>query len=471
MTRPVRNFLGLALVFATAGAGAAQNRPEQKLARQVLEQLIDTNTTDSSGDVTRAAEEMAERFRSAGFPTSDVHVLAPEPHRGNLVVRFRGAPSSLKPLLFLGHLDVVEARREDWSFDPFQLLEKDGYFYGRGTQDMKSDDALLVTTFLRLKQEGFVPVRDLILALTAGEESGAANGVEWLLREHRDLIDADYAINADAGGGVLRNGRHWYMGVQAAEKVYASFRLDVHNRGGHSSLPTPDNAVYRLADALERLRKLEFPVRLNPVSRSYFERMARISSGELAADMRAVAKSPPDAGAVERLSREPYYNAVLRTTCIPTELKGGHAENALPQLAEAVVNCRLVPDDSSEAVQSAIVRAVADPQVSVTAVAPAVAGPSSPLRVDVLNAVTKAAESVWGPVPIVPLMETGATDGKYLRLAGIPVYGVSAIFIDMDDVRAHGRDERVRVQSFYDGLRFDYDLIRNLAGPNHGPLR
>jgi acetylornithine deacetylase/succinyl-diaminopimelate desuccinylase-like protein len=437
---------------------------ERQLAHDILKELIEIDTTDSSGDNTRAAEAMAARFRAAGFAESDVHVLAPAPRKGNVVVRMRGASTSLKPILFLGHIDVVEARREDWSFDPFKLVEQDGWIYGRGTQDMKSDDALLAATFIRLKREGFVPSRDLILALTADEEGGDHNGVRWLLNEHRDLIDAEYAINADSGGGQIKDGKRLFMGVQAAEKTYASYRLDVHNKGGHSSLPVKDNAIYELAGALGRLEKYEFPVRLNEVSRTFFERLAAISSGQLAGDLRAVTQTPPDPAAVERLSREPYYNALLRTTCVPTGLKGGHAENALPQLAEAVVNCRLVPGDTTKSVQETLLRVAADPKVEVTPVQDVVVGPFSPLRTDVMKIVSAVTDSTWPGITVIPLMETGATDGKWLRLAGIPTYGVSAIFIDVDDVRAHGKDERVSGQSFHDGVRFDYQLIKRLAG-------
>jgi acetylornithine deacetylase/succinyl-diaminopimelate desuccinylase-like protein len=446
------------------GTPLLAQQDERRLAHDILKELIEINTTDSTGDNTRAAEAMAARFRAAGFADSDIHVLGPAPRKGNVIVRMRGASTSLKPILFNGHLDVVEAKREDWSVDPFQLVERDGWLYGRGTQDMKSDDALLAATFIRLKREGFRPARDLILALTSDEEGGDYNGVQWLLKEHRELIDAEYWINADSGGGQIKDGKRLFMGVQAAEKTYASFRLDVHNKGGHSSLPVKDNAIYELAGALTRLGEYEFPLRLNPVSSTFFERLAAISSGQLASDLLAVTRTPPDAGAVERLSHESYFNALLRTTCVPTQLKGGHAENALPQLAEAVVNCRLVPGDTVKAVQETVVRVLANPKVEVTTVQDVVVGPFSPLRDDVVKTVAAVTDSTWPGITVIPLMETGATDGKWSRLAGIPTYGVSAIFIDVDDVRAHGKDERVAEQTFYDGVRFDYQLIKRLAG-------
>lgn len=452
------------MLLMVGGMPLLAQQDERQLAHDILKELIEINTTDSTGDNTRAAEAMAARFRAAGFADSDIHVLGPAPRKGNVVVRLRGTSTTLKPLLFMGHLDVVEARREDWSFDPFKLVEQDGWFYGRGTQDMKSDDALLATTFIRLKREGFIPARDLILALTSDEEGGTYNGVQWLLKEHRELIDAEYCINADAGGGQIKDGKRLFMGLQAAEKIYASFRLDVHNKGGHSSLPVKDNAIYELADALARLEKYEFPVRLNQVSQTFFERLAAISKGKLASDLQAVTRTPPDPGAVDRLSRETYYNALLRTTCVPTQLKGGHAENALPQLAEAVVNCRLVPDDTVKSAQETLVRVLADPKVEVTPVEEVMVGPFSPLRTDVMKIVSAVTDSTWPGITVIPLMETGATDGKWSRLAGIPTYGVSAIFIDVDDVRAHGKDERVSQQSFYDGVRFHYQLIKRLAG-------
>ena len=467
---PIARCLCVLLVFSML-AGSAEMPSDRQNAKDILKELIEIDTADSSGDVTRAAEAMAARFRAAGYPDSDIHVLAPVPRKGNLIVRLRGSSPTLKPILFLCHLDVVEARREDWSVDPFQFIEKDGYFYGRGTQDMKSDDALMVATFTRLKREHFVPIRDMILALTAGEESGIDNGPQWLLKEHRDLIDADYAIVPDAGGGQIKNGKKLFMGVQAAEKNYATFRIDARNAGGHSSLPKKDNAIYELADALVRLRQLEFPARLNPVTETFFKRLSEIEPGPVSGDFRAVTQTPPDPAAVERLSRDTYYNAVLRTTCIPTMLKGGHAENALPQLAEVTVNCRLVPGDTAAAVQNELTKTVADPKLEVAPGLVTPESPVSPLRVDVLNAITVAVERTWGRIPVVPLMETGATDGKWLRIAGIPAYGVSALFLDVDDIRAHGRDERVSERSFYDGVRFDYELVRRLGSGSPGPVR
>ncbi len=440
----------------------AQQGPYGRLSRDIFEQLININTTDSSGDNTRAAQAMAERFRQAGYPEADVRLFVPVPRKGNLVVKLHGTGSA-KPVLFIGHLDVVEARRSDWSFDPFQFREQDGYFFGRGTQDMKGADTEMVTAFLRMKQEGFRPSRDLILSLTSDEEGGPANGVDWLVRNHHDLIDAAYCINADSGGGHIKNGRRAFMGVQAAEKVFLSFTLEVTNPGGHSSLPRKDNAIYHLAQGLTRLAAFDFPVQLFDVTRAYFERMSTIYSGQLAADMKAASGDPTDAAAVARLSADPYYNALLRTTCVATMLSGGHAENALPQTAKAVVNCRLLPVDNAANVERTLTRVLADSQIHLSVLTPAKPSPFAPMNPQVLGAVTRATESLWPGIRVIPVMETGATDSLYLRNSGMPCYGVDGLFVDEDDVRAHGRDERLPVKSFYEGVEFMYRFASGLA--------
>jgi acetylornithine deacetylase/succinyl-diaminopimelate desuccinylase-like protein len=358
-------------------------------------------------------------------------------------------------VLFFAHIDVVEARREDWSMDPFVLTERDGWFYGRGTLDVKGGAATLVTAFCSLRQRGVVPERDLILALTADEEGGPDNGIQWLLANRRDLIDAAYAINLDSGGPEIRGGRVSSLTVQAAEKVYASFTLTVRNPGGHSSLPVAENAIYRLAAGLQRLAPLVLPTRTSEISRAYFAAQAALASGADAADMRAVSVLPADEAAARRLSAaSPFYNAMLRTTCVPTLLDGGHAENALPQTARATVNCRLLPDEKPADVLQALVRAVADPTIEVAPKRTPMPSPPSPLAPDVLSAIEGAARATWGRVPIVPMMETGATDGLHLRNAGMPVYGVTGIAYDPDDVRAHGKDERILVRSFDEGIAF-----------------
>jgi acetylornithine deacetylase/succinyl-diaminopimelate desuccinylase-like protein len=441
------------------GAQTAQ----QTLARDIFKQLIEINTTNSVGDNTRAAEAMAARFRDAGYPDSDIHLLAPAPRKGNLVVRLHGTGRA-KPVLFIGHLDVVEANRTDWSFDPFEFREQDGFFYGRGTQDMKGDVSILVATFLRMKREGFRPSRDLILALTSDEEGGPANGVDWLVKNHRDLIDAEFCVNSDAGGGNIKNGQRRFMTVAAAEKVFLSFKLEVTNAGGHSSLPTKDNAIYHLSDGLSRLGKFDFPVRLFDVTRAFFERTAQFSSGQSAADLKAVVANPNDPAVVARLSATPLYNALLRTTCVATMLSAGHAENALPQTATAVVNCRVLPVDTPAEVERTLNTVLGDPKIRLSILTPAKPSEFSPINPTVMSAVTAATSKHFPGLPVIPAMETGATDAIYLRGHGIPTYGVGGIFNDEDDIRAHGRDERILVKSFYDGVDFMYDVVTTLGG-------
>uniref|UniRef100_Q02AW5 Peptidase M20 n=1 Tax=Solibacter usitatus (strain Ellin6076) TaxID=234267 RepID=Q02AW5_SOLUE len=438
---------------------------DQRLAREIFKQLIEINTTDSSGDNTRAAEAMAARFRAAGFPAADVQVLAPVPRKGNLVVRLHGTGTG-RPILFLGHLDVVEARRSDWPWDPFEFREQEGYFYGRGTSDMKGDDATLVAAFLRMKRENFQPSRDLILALTSDEEGGPANGVDWLVTQHRALIDAQFCINTDAGGGHIKNGKHVYMAMQAAEKVFLSFKLEVTNNGGHSSLPVKDNAIYHLADGLSRLSKFDFPVRLFDVTRAAFERSANVYGGQLGADLKTMVQNPADPAAVARLSAIPFYNAQMRTTCVATMLSGGHAENALPAVATAVVNCRLLPIDNAADVKRTLQQVLADPKIQLDEMKEPVITPYKPIDPDVMAAVAASTARLWPGLPVVPTMDTGASDGIYLIRAGIPTYGVSGIFGDEDDVRAHGRNERILVQSFDQGVDFIYDLATRLARSN-----
>jgi len=348
--------------------------------------------------------------------------------------------------------------------DPFTLVEKDGFFYGRGTLDVKDGDAILVATLVRLKQEGYRPNRDLILALTSGEEGGSDyNGVDWLLKNHRELIDAEYVINMDGGDPVMLNGKRLMRTVQAAEKVYVTFKLEVHNPGGHSSLPTKDNAIYRLAAALGRLSGYQFPAQLNEITRATLQNWAALQQGQLAADLAAVARPNPDTAAIRRLSdQSPVYNAQLRTTCVATELAGGHAENALPQTASATVNCRMLPGTPSEDVQRTLNAVVNDTAVVISVVTAATPSPASPLTPTVMGPIERVTKRLWN-VPVVPVMETGATDGLYLRNAGIPVYGVSGVFVDINDIRAHGRDERIGVQDYYDGAEYIYQLVKELS--------
>jgi acetylornithine deacetylase/succinyl-diaminopimelate desuccinylase-like protein len=465
---------GLCVAFlssAVASASAQTLTPYQSMARDILRELVETNTEYSIGSTTKAAEAMAARFRAAGFPAADVMVIGPDTGRDakdkNLIVRYRGA-GKRKPILLIGHLDVVEARPSDWVRDPFTFIEQDGHFYGRGTYDMKAGDASWVAALLRMKQEGVVPAGDYLLALTAGEEGGGGyNGIQWLLENRRDLLDVQYVLNADAGGGDLRGGKPIALNVQAAEKVFHSVQLTARNPGGHSSLPRRDNAIYALAAALGRIAAYDFPIRTNPVTRTYFARTAGLLSGDVAADMRAVsATDTPDSAAAARLAaRSPFYNALLRTTCVATLLRGGHAENALPQSAEATVNCRMLPGSDPHDVENTLRRLVADTGITLEPLRPSVASPASPLPVDVERVIAGSVRSLWGALPIVPNMETGATDGLFLRNAGLPVYGVSGLFVDptiADDNRAHGLNERIGVKAFYDQIEFTYRLLKTL---------
>jgi len=476
MIRPVCIVLLLAS-FATASLQAVpgDEQKQKTLARAILKQLIEINTTDSVGSITVASQAMQKRLLDAGFPEKDTRVAGPRENKKNLVLRYHGT-GKRKPVLFIGHLDVVEARREDWTSDPFGFLEKGGYFYGRGTEDMKAGDALLVASFIRLKKEGYVPDRDLILALTADEEGGTANGIDWLVKNHRDWIDAEYAINLDGGEFEKDNGRRLLAGLQASEKVYVDYQFESLNPGGHSSLPSRDNAIYHLSDALARLEKFSFPIRVNEITKNYFLKTAALSKGQTAEDLRAVAKDPPDPTAVERLSNaNPYFNSLLHTTCVATQLTGGHAPNALPQMARANVNCRIFPGEEPEAVRVTLEKVAADAKVSVTVVPvkdqtglviPALGVPPSPLLPEVVQAEEKTVHAYWPDLPVVSTMSTGATDGHYLRIAGIPTYGIACMFFDVNDNRAHGKDERVGVQDFEEGVAVSYALIKNLSSAN-----
>jgi acetylornithine deacetylase/succinyl-diaminopimelate desuccinylase-like protein len=456
------------LVVATLLAAfpvAAQTDANRQLEREIFAELININTSDSAGHTREAAEAMARRLTAAGLPEGDVKVLGHTPKYQNLVARYRGTGRA-RPILLMAHLDVVDARKEDWSFDPYQFREADGYYYGRGTSDNKAGAAMLVANFVRMKKEGFVPERDIIVVLTADEET-AQDCIKWLVREHRDLVDAEFALNTDGGGGELRDGKPVAFSVQTAEKMFLTFNFEVRNRGGHSSLPEPDNAIYRLSNGLARLAKYDFPVRLNETTRAFFTRAAAAQPAQVAADMRAVARSA-DPAAAKRLSVVPYYNSVMRTTCVATRLFAGHADNALPQLAQATVNCRLLPDDPPERVEAELARIVADSAIHITRKAQPTPSPASPLRPDVMGPVEKLVGQMWPGAAVVPEMSTGATDGLYVRNVGIPVYGVGGIFERIDDVRAHGRDERVGVKAFHDAAEYWYRLTRELASAKPG---
>lgn len=436
---------------------------QQQLAREILEELIKINTTEANGS-TPAAAALARRFRAAGFPDSDVQLVGPLPARQNLVVRFRGnGDAGAKAILFIAHLDVVEAKPEDWSVDPFTLTERDGYFYGRGTYDIKDEVADLTANFIRLKREGFVPARDLTLAFTDGEEGGDFNGAEWLVANRRDLVDAEYVINTDAAGGQIKDGRHVRNPVQTSEKVYVSYRLEVTNPGGHSSEPVPDNAIYRLAGGLVRLARFDFPVKLIETTRAFFRSVSKQEQGQQAADMLAITRANPDPRAVARLNTSPFYHALMRNTCVATMLHAGHAENALPPRAQATIQCRLLPGEDPEGVRRTLDRVVADTQMAVTTANEPRPSPASPMRPDLMATIERITSDMWPGTLTLPVMDPWSSDGLYFRRAGIPVYGHSAVFADVDDIRSHGRDERVGVREYYEGVEFMYRLLRALG--------
>jgi len=434
---------------------------EQKLAREIYKQMIEVKSGFTTGSTTPIAESVAARFRAAGFPDSDIFVGGAIPTKANVVVRYHGT-GARKPILLLAHIDVVEALREDWTVDPFVLLEKDGYFYGRGTADDKAQAAVWVATLLRFKREGYKPDRDLILALTADEEGGGPyNGVDWLLQKHRNLIDADFALNEGARG-VLVNGKPVEHDIGLAEKQFVNLRWEVRNKGGHSARPVPDNAIYHLAAALNRLATFQFDFHLTDITREYFRQAAKTESGGLAADMTKVADG--DREAMRRIAAaSPPLNAMMRTTCVATLLEGGHATNALPQLAAANVNCRLLPDDSVERVVSELTKLIADDQLKITIATNEGGSPASPMRTDIMKVFNSITDTMWPGVITVPTMAVGGSDGRYLRLAGIPTYGIQGFFQDRDDVRSHGRDERMLVQSFYEGQTFLYEFVKALS--------
>jgi acetylornithine deacetylase/succinyl-diaminopimelate desuccinylase-like protein len=455
--------LSLTVAVPVARAQSMTLTPDQQALHDIYKELIETNTEDSAGvgSVTKAAEQIAVRFRKAGFPDSDIHLLGPTEDKHAIVVRLHGT-GARKPLLLLAHLDVVMALPSDWTTDPFKLVEKDGYYQARGAIDDKAMASIFVANMLRYKKEGFVPDRDIILALTPDEEKSGLLGAEWLAKNHKELIDAEYALN-EGGGGSLKNGKPFLQAVQATEKAFTNFTLTVKNPGGHSSVPRPDNAIYQLAEGLVRFRHFSFPVQLNEVTRAFFTGTANIETPEKAAAMRALLKNPNDAGAAATLSKDPRYNSILRTTCVATRLSGGHADNALPQTATALVNCRVFPNVPIDSVRSTIVRVLNDTGIVVSPAEKMDPTSPSPLTAELLDPVKTLTARMFDNVPVIPFMSTGATDGRYLRAAGIPTYGVSGLFVDPADARAHGRDERVPQKSLYDSQAFLYELVKMLS--------
>ena len=455
----------LLFVLACLGAAFSQTMPppaEQQLAHDIYKEFVEIRSGYTTGATTPVAEAAARRLKAAGFPDSDIFVGGPIPTKYNLVVRYHGS-GQRKPILLLAHEDVVEAKREDWSMDPFTFIEKDGYFYGRGTGDDKAQAAIWIANLIRYKKEGFTPDRDIIVALTADEEGGGPySGIAWLLKNKRELIDAEYCLN-EGGWGEAVDGKRVANDVQVSEKYVIDFRLEVRNKGGHSSLPVPDNAIYHLANALGRIGQFGFPLKTNDVTKAYFQAMSSIESPSIRNDLAQVAAGSQDA--MKRVAAaSPAWNSTLRTTCVATQIEGGHARNALPQLAAANVNCRVLPDDSPEYVESTLKKVIADDQVAVKVAGEIQQAPPSPMRQDLLQTVSRITSQVWPGVQTVPMMVMGATDGVYTRRAGIPTYGVQGIFFDRNDIRFHGRDERVKVQSFYEGQTFLYELVKSLAG-------
>ena len=457
----LRAFLLSLAALACFAASTMPPEIDQRLAHDIYKEIVEIQSGYTTGATTPVAEAIARRLRAAGFPDSDIFLGGAIPKKFNIVVRYHGK-GELKPILLLAHEDVVEAKREDWSMDPFVLTEKDGYFYGRGTADDKAQAAVWTANLIRMRREGYKPDRDIIMALTADEEGGGPyNGVQWLIKNKRDLIDAEFCLN-EGGWGEMSGGRRISNDVQVSEKYVVNFRLEVRNKGGHSSMPVDDNAIYHMAGALDRLAKFSFPLKTNEVTRGYFQAMAKIEAGPLKSDLAKVTEGSRDA--MEQVARaSAAWNATLRTTCVATQIEGGHAKNALPQLAAANVNCRVLPEDSVEYVTDVLKKVLADDQVSLAISGEVSQGPPSPLREDLFKAVSRLTDTLWPGVPAVPIMVMGATDGLYLRAIGIPTYGVQGFFFDRDDIRFHGRDERMSIQSFHEGQTFLYELVKAVS--------
>jgi acetylornithine deacetylase/succinyl-diaminopimelate desuccinylase-like protein len=468
MTRKHLSLLSAAaaILCCAAPLATAQTTPAEwhKFGRDVLKQLIEINSEHSIGS-TGVTHAIADRLIAAGFSKDDFKLLAPADHptKGNIVIRLKGT-GKLKPVLYIGHLDVVEAAREDWSTDPYKLTEKDGWLYGRGTIDMKGQDASTLTALIRLKKEGYVPDRDIIVAFTADEEAGGdANGVDWLVKNHKDLVDAEFVINPDSGYGGVKDGKKQYLGIQTSEKEYMTFGWEATDKGGHSSEPTPANPIYHVAGALDRLSKFRFPVHLTDTSRKYFAGRAQLATGQVKADMLSVAGPSPDPAAIERLSQVVETNIMLRSTCVATQFDGGRSESALPELAKAVIQCRIIPGEGQASVEKALTDIAADPAVKLSVIYPPDKSPESPLDPRIVGEVEKLAKEMWPGVIVIPEMSPGASDSAFTRAAGLPSYGVDGIFQDIDDSRAHGRDERIGIEAFNEELDFSYRLMKDLG--------
>ncbi|RFP09966.1 MULTISPECIES: M20/M25/M40 family metallo-hydrolase [unclassified Duganella] len=458
------------LVAGLTVAGAvhgAELTPVQKQMREIYQELVETNTTNSTGSCTVAANKMAKRLKAAGYQDAELHLIVPPggPAKGNLVARIKG-DGSKKPLLLLAHIDVVEANRADWARDPFKLVEEDGMFYARGASDDKAMAASFVANMIRYKKEKLAPKRDVVMALTCDEEMVPSkfDGAEYLFNHHRALIDAEIALNEGGSGLLDKQGKPVRHGIQAGEKIYQSFQLEVTNPGGHSSAPYRDNAIYHLADGLSRLGQFAFPFKLSAVTRAYYERMSSVEQGQVAADMKAILNDPPDAAALERLyAVSPVHNSTVRTTCVATKVDAGHADNALPQRARATVNCRILPDEKVDDVQATLQRVVADDQIKITRIGEGLSAPMPPLTPALMKAVEEISNDMWPGVPVIPTMSTGGTDGRFLNSGGIWTYGISGMFSGPEGSGAHGLNEHIRVKSLYDGQEYLYRLGKRLA--------
>lgn len=459
----------VAIAAVMAGAAAPSNNPpadNAKLAHDIFRDIVEVHSVHDVG-TGGVADILVKYLKQGGFADSEIHVV-PEtkyPHQVNVVVRLHGKGKG-KPVMWICHMDVVEALAKDWTLPPFKFTEKDGYYYGRGTSDMKDEDAAVAATLIRLKKEGYVPDRDIIVAFTADEEVGLEqDGPAFLLKEHRDLVDAGLVINPDGDSGEMINGKRMDYGIETSQKTYVTYHMEVTNRGGHSSEPRPDNAIYQLAAGLVKLGKFQFPYKTNATTRLYFQRRALLETGQVRADMLAVSKSPRiDLKAAERLAQKTERNAILHSTCVATMLNAGVQENALPARAQATVQCRIMPDETVEGTQKALEQAVGDPAIKFSVVGYVVSAPESPPTKELLGSVEKVVHSMWPGVPVIPAMAAGASDSIFTRNAGIPSYGVSGAWADIDDDRAHGRDERRKIDSFNQSVEFTYRLMKSLTG-------
>ena len=458
-----RLFFAIAATTVLVSSAHAQRAPKTKwdsVAHDLFKQLIEINTQGSDGNTITAAQAMAARLKAAGFPDSDVVVLENAPRKGNLVARLRAKNPSRKPLLLLSHIDVVEAKPEDWTLPPYRFTEQDSGFYGRGVSDNKDDTAIGLALIMRMRAENFPLDRDIIVAATTDEEGGGANGVSWLIANHKELIDAEYGLN-EGGSGRVRDGKKLSHDVQLAEKKVLNLRLVSTNPGGHSSRPVKDNAITHLAEALIKVGAYDFPVHLNDVTKSYFTQSAALVAPDMGAAMRAMVANPNDAAAVAKVATDPSYNSQMRTTCVATMLTGGHASNALPQRAEATVNCRVLPDEDREYVVNMITKAIDNPKVTVEAQGNVRNAVIIPLPAELRSQVERVTKEMWPGLPVIPTMGTGATDGSRLRNVGIPTFGIAGQFYG--ESNAHGMNERIPQAAFYDSLEFMYRLVSGVS--------